>query len=158
MENMGSLLALCQLGYGIKSGAKAAVHAAKQYLHSLSTNQVLLKLVFRNAFNSVHRDKMLEAVPVWAPQLFTFVHSAYFSPSSLLWGDRILESAEGVQQGDPLGPLLFCLSVHQLSSQLRSELCLFYLDEVTHEGNLEDVRYDVEVVEREAADLGLQLN
>ena len=94
---------------------------------------------------------MLEAVPVWAPELFPFIHCAYSSPSSLLWGDRILESAEGEQQGDPLGPLLFCLSVHRLSSQLRLELCLFYLDNATNGGNLEDVHHDVKVVEREAA-------
>ena len=60
---------------------------------------------------------MLEAVQDLALDLFPFVHSAYSSPSSLFWSDKILLSAEGVQQGDPLGPLLFCLTIHPLYSQ-----------------------------------------
>ena len=40
-----------------------------------------------------------------APSLFPLVHSAYSSPSTLFWGDKTIQSAEGVQQGDPLGPL-----------------------------------------------------
>ena len=39
-----------------------AVHAARQYLDVLPSNHAVLKLDFRNAFNSVYRDKMLEAV------------------------------------------------------------------------------------------------
>ena len=117
-----------------------------------------MKLDFQNAFNSIRRDKMLEAVQSLAPDLMAFVHSAYSSPSSLFWGDKTLQSSEGVQQGDPLGPLLFCLSIHQLCSQLKSELCLFYLDDVTLGGCKEDILHDLEVVEREGVDLGLHLN
>ena len=57
---------------------------------------------------------MLESVKEYAPELFTFVHSAYEQPSLLFCGDHIVESAEGVQQGDPLGPLLF-FSCHPAS-------------------------------------------
>ena len=139
-------------------GCEAAVHAARLYLLNLNPNHVLLKLDFRNAFNSVRRDKMLEAVQDLAPELFPFVHSAYSSPSSLFWGDKILQSSEGVQQGDPLGPLLFCLSIHRLCSQLKSELCLCYLDDVTLGGNVDDALDDLEVVEHVATGLGLHLN
>lgn len=60
-----------------------------------------------------------------------FVHSAYTSPSTLFWKDMAIQSAEGVQQGGPLGPLLFCLTIHSYAatSVLKSELCLFYLDD-----------------------------
>ena len=48
---------------------------------------------------------MLEAVQSLCPILYPFVHSAYASTSELQWGERTLQSAEGVQQGDPLhGP------------------------------------------------------
>ena len=67
-------------------------------------------------------------------------------------------SAEGVQQGDPLGPLLFCLVIHPLVLQLRPELCLFYLDDGTSGGPEEGVLRDLEFIEREAASLGLHLN
>ena len=42
--------------------------------------------------------------------------------------------------------------------KLRSELRVFYLDDGTIGGNLEDVLSDLLLVEKEAADLGLQLN
>ena len=101
---------------------------------------------------------MLEAVQKLAPGLFSFVHSAYSSPSTLFWADNTLQSAEGVQQGDPLGPLLFCLTIHELGSQLESELCLFYLDDGTLGGSVESLKHDLEVVERLGAQIGLQLN
>ena len=42
--------------------------------------------------------------------------------------------------------------------KLQSELKVFYLDDGTLSGNLEDVLCDFQLVEREAADLGFQLN
>ena len=47
---------------------------------------------------------MSEAVHDVAPEIYPLVHSAYSSPSTLLGGDHTIMSAEGVQQGDPLGP------------------------------------------------------
>jgi len=67
---------------------------------------------------------MLKAVEELVPDLLPFVHSVYCKPSSLFWGDKILQSSEGVQQGDPLDTLLFCLTIHHLTLQLRSELCV----------------------------------
>ena len=94
---MGELLTPQQLRYGVRKGAEAAVHAARLYLRDLSPGKAILKLDFRNAFNSIHRDKVLGAVLKHAHELFPFVHSAYSSPSSLCWGDKIIQSAEGVQ-------------------------------------------------------------
>ena len=34
------------------------------------------------------------------------------SPSTLHWEDHTIKSSEGVQQGDPLGPILFCHTLH----------------------------------------------
>lgn len=42
--------------------------------------------------------------------------------------------------------------------KLQSELKVFYLDDGTLSGNLEDVLCEFQLVEREAADLGFQLN
>ena len=106
-EAMGALLAPRLLGYGTSQGAEAAVHAARLYLNNLQPCQVILKLDFRNAFNSILHDNMLCVVEDLAPELVSFVFSAYSEPSSLFSGDISLLSSEGVQQGDPLGPLLF---------------------------------------------------
>ena len=73
-------------------------------------------------------------------------------------GDSIILSEEGVQQGYPLGPLLFCLTLHPLLSQLQSELKIFYLDDRTVGGSTESVLQDLNYLESGAAELGLQLN
>ena len=123
-DKMAALLAPRQLGYGVRGGAEAAVYAARLYMQDLQ-HRCVLKLDFRNAFNTLRRDKMLQAVQNFAPGLLPFVHASYSSPSSLFWSDKTIQSAEGVQQGDPLGPLLFCLTIHPLVSQLKSELCVW---------------------------------
>ena len=104
MQDMAELLRPKQLGFGISQGAEAAVHATRIFLHNLQPQQLILKLDFRNAFNCLHRDKMLTAVREKVPGLFPLIHSAYRSPSCLFFGESIFQSAEDVQQGDPLGP------------------------------------------------------
>ena len=146
-----------QLGYGVKGGAEAAVHAARLFLGELNPVKAVLKLDFSNAFNTIRRDKMLGAVSEHV-ELYPFVHSAYYAPSSLFWGENTIQSAEGIQQGDPLGPLLFCLSIHRMCTLLELEFSLFYLDDVTLGGSRDDLMHDLEVVEQKGAEVGLRLN
>ena len=157
VDDMADLLSPRQLGYGVKGGAEAAVHATRRYLTNLPSGHALLKFDFKNAFNSVRRDRMLEAVQDLAQDIYPLVHSAYSAPSSLRWGGKIIQSAEGVQQGDPLGPLLFCLTLHRLCRRLRSPLCVLYLDDVSVGGPVEDVLHDLDII-KSAEELGLSLN
>ena len=114
----------------------------------------ILKLDFKNSFNSIRRDKVLEAVQSFAPIIYPFIHSAYSSPSMLFWEDKIIDFAEGVQQGDPLGPLLFCLTLHQLCGHLKSVT----LDDGTLGGKVEDMVRDLDLIVHKGAELGLLLN
>ena len=86
--------------------------------------QAMVKLNFENAVNSIQRDRMLEAIQLLCLPLYTFAHLVYAAPSNLFWGDNTISSAEGLQQEDPLGPLLFCLLLHpdslQMSQSFRS--------------------------------------
>ena len=92
----------------------------------------LLKLDFRNAFAGIRYWKRFE---IWHLRSARYiVHSVYSSPSSLLWGDKTIDSAEGVEQGDSLCPLLFCLTLHCHCEQLLSLLCVMYLDDVSAGG------------------------
>ena len=147
LENMTTLLAPHKLCYGIRGGAEVAVHAARRYLDELQSDHAIVKLDFKNAFNAVHRDKMLKAVEILAPTVYHFVHSVYSSPSSLVWGDKTISSSEGVQQGDPLGPLLFCLSIHHHCTFLSAEFCVMYLDDITLGGSMAEIGHDLEVIE-----------
>ena len=76
----------------------------------------------------------------------------------MCWEDGVIQSTEGLQQGDSLGPLLFCLDIHELCSHLKSELCLFYLNDGTLGGCKADIAEDLEVVKNKGADLGPSLN
>ena len=69
----------------------------------------------------------------------------------------MLYSAEGVQQGDPLGPLLFCLAIQPIICILHSDFHVLYLVDGTIGGSLQDVHHDL-LVEEKAALLGLLLN
>ena len=158
MKHLDSLLAPLQLGYGTPLGAEATAYSARLYLADLPPDNVFLKLDFKNAFNRVRRDKTLEAARQFAPEIFPFVYSCYAGPSSLNFRGTILHSTEGVQQGDPLCPLLFSLAIHPLMQQLKSEVCVFYLDDGTLGGTECDVLHDFKLIDREAAALGLQLN
>ena len=131
IHRMGSLLSPLQLGYGTLLGAEAAAHSARLYLKDLPPDHVLVKLNFKNAFNTDRRDKVLEAASEFIPELFPYLFSCYSSPSTLFFGETVLSSAEGVQQGDPLGPLLFCLVIHPLVLRLKSEFRVFFLDDGT---------------------------
>ena len=52
-----------QLGVGVTRGAEMAVHPLRRYVRSNDNmDKVILKLDFRNAFNSMRRDKILDKV------------------------------------------------------------------------------------------------
>ena len=100
---------------------------------------------------------MLKATLNLVPDIFPFVHAAYSPPSHLHWGNRLILLAEGVQQGHPLGPFLFCLILHKYCQCLSSALSISYLDDVTIAGSCADILQDLAVV-WEAEDIGLTLN
>jgi hypothetical protein len=56
---MCKLLAPLQVGYRTPLGTEATAHAARTYLSCLQPDQLMLKIDFRNAFNTVRRDVIL---------------------------------------------------------------------------------------------------
>ena len=72
----------------------------------------------------------------------------YTAITHLFFNNSILLSQEGVQQGDPLGPLLFCLVIHPLVKKLKSELRIFYLDDGLIGGTALDVPDDIRMIRR----------
>jgi len=120
------------------------VHALRAYTESLTSElRVVLKLDFKNAFNSIHRDFLLHCIEQDVPELYPLAYQAYREPSCLFFGNEIVWSQNGVQQGDPAGPAFFCLGVKYLTKELRSEFHPWYLDDGTLAGTLEDVIHDL---------------
>jgi len=145
-------------GVGTPGGCEAAIHSVRRYLESMPHNHIVVKLDFSNAFYSLHRSDMLLAVHTRIPALYTYCHSAYSQHSVLYYGPYTVSSQEGPQQGDPLGPLLFCNAVQPLLSSLSSDLKLGYLDDVTLGGPASDVASDVAEIVRVGTNMGLALN
>ena len=56
-------------------------------------------------------------------------------------------SSEVIQQGGPLGPMLFCLTIHELVSSLLSEFIVFYLKNSTMGGDLDDLMANLQSIE-----------
>jgi len=152
------LLSPLQLGVGIAGGSEGAVHAARRFVNSMGLNKVFVKLDFSNAFNSLHWRDMLFAVADKIPELYSLVFSAYSSPSVLHFNGAHILSADGVQQGDPLGPLLFCLSIQPLLENLHSEVVFSYLDDVSLGGDPQTVADDVDIIIDKGSEMGLHLN
>ncbi|GAV00129.1 hypothetical protein RvY_11020 [Ramazzottius varieornatus] len=159
MAEMGAQLRPEQAGYGTEGGAEAAVHAARLFLSRNSAEcQVLLKLDFKNAFNTVFCGRMLAEVEKAVPQYFHFASQMYSQLSNLIYRDQVLQSARGVQQGDPLGPLFFYLVTKDLSKSVKSAFNCWYLDDATIRGDVDRVTEDFQRVADQCAHLGLELN
>ena len=154
MESIPQFLSPYQLGFGVPGGADAAVHASLIFLNSLPSDKALLKVDFSNAFNTIRRDKIFEATKAHIPVLLPFAHSVYSSPSTFLWEGELLLSSEGIQQGDPLDPMLFCIAIHSLVSNLESEFKIFFLDDDTLGGTFNSLFADLKKIE----EIGQSLN
>ena len=147
-----------QLGVGVKGGVEAAVHAARRFISNLEAGDVMAKIDFTNAFNTIRRDSMLEAVRYSLPSIYNFCKLSYGSNSWLNFKGTKIISQEGCQQGDPLGPLLFSVAIHSIVLSLSSDLVLGYLDDLTLGGPSETVAEDVNIVEALGSEMGLTLN
>ena len=149
-----------QVRCGTKRGAEIAAHSFRNLIERDDNPKctVLLKLDFKNAFNSLNRETMLNHVFSNRPELYNYTHCAYGKPSYLFYGSSVIMSEDGTQQGDPEAPPLFVETIHTLVKQLESKINIWYLDD----GNLAD---DYKVVLRDLKNIlkseqiyGLSLN
>ena len=70
----------------------------------------------------------------------------------------IRSTSTGVQQGDPIGPLLFALVVDQIASEVVSEQNVWYLNDATISGSPESVLSDVQKCITGFKRIGLEVN
>ena len=71
------------------------MNAARRYLESIRDcpDKVIVKLDFKNAFNCIRRDRMLEAVALMAPEIYAFCHNAYACHPLIRFNNSVIESA-----------------------------------------------------------------
>jgi hypothetical protein len=132
---------------------------------SLGAGDVVLT-DFSNAFNTVSRDKALASFQVYLPALYPYIESIYGQTPDLWFIlDRSIQSilsAEGSQQGDPLGPLVFAVAVLPLLQELQRILSggfvRAFIDDTTQLAPFEQQQRALTFLKSEAPRYGLNLN
>ena len=159
-----SALTPLQLGVGIKGGCEAIIHASSLKLASSTPRECCcLLLDFSNAFNNISREAMFREIRQHIPSLSAWMESCYSCQPLLLLGNDSIRSCCGVQQGDPLGPLGFALTLHPLVKTLEAEvsnlgLNVWYLDDGTLMGPPDALATALHIIEKDGPPIGLHLN
>nr|GEY70538.1 hypothetical protein [Tanacetum cinerariifolium] len=102
--------------HSIAVGGEAILHVVNHLIDDRGDDVGLSMLLvdFKNAFNLVDQKVMLEEVCRRCPAISHWVNLCYSSPARLYYREYTLWSCQGMQRGDPLGPLLFSLVLHPL--------------------------------------------
>lgn len=158
-DSIADILAPIQKGFGIKGGAESIVHAVRTFIEAHHDSPTaILKFCFKNAFNELFRKLLLKSIKETARSLYPMLSQAYSCPSSLFFGDVIIDSKRGTQQGDPCASVAFCLAIMKLTHSLHSRLNAWFADDGTIGDNLETILDDVAKVLAFSDESGLTLN
>eukprot|EP00731_Ephydatia_muelleri_P013255 Em0007g565a len=105
-------------GVACTAGSKKIIHGLRKCIddHWDDGDFVVLKADMRNAFNLVSRQAILDECASLFPELLPWVLWCYGTHSALWHPMGRVSSESGVQQGDPLGPLLFALVLQKIIS------------------------------------------
>ena len=116
-----------------------AIHATKIIFEKLqlSRDAGILQIGFKNAFHFIKRSQILTAAATLMPSLASFAIFAIFCNSQhshLFYSKKSVTSQSGVQEDDPMGLLLFSLTLWSMIEEIESikpnltQHC-WYLDE-----------------------------
>ena len=101
------------------------VHAVRKVMqhHGSNPEYGLLSVDLTNAFNLVSRNAFLKGLKDHFPSLLAWTSYCCDGEAPFLWsGEDSIRSVRGVQQGDPLGPLLFAFALQPIAADCRKRL------------------------------------
>jgi hypothetical protein len=133
-------LGLRQMGAGVSCGAEAMYHLFEDRVSRITDGEAVLKADFSNAFNNVSRHVLYDRIVKEYPFLNNYFMLCYEKPVTLYSIYGKIQSRAGVQQGDPLGPILFCIVMEEfLRGTGRRLEDLAYLDDLYVSGKQKDL-------------------
>ena len=65
-----SYLSPIQLRVGVPGGAEAAVHSLRRYVNTIGDDDVIVKLDFANALNTLRRDTLMKPIAKFIPEMY----------------------------------------------------------------------------------------
>jgi hypothetical protein len=107
------------MGVSVRGAADLAPQALQALVDDLHASAprgdwAILKVDLRNAFNTIWRIKVQQALSQRCPEALAWFHTCYVTASPLVLGNNFLWSRSGVQQGDPLGPAFFAIGMQDV--------------------------------------------
>ena len=114
----------------------------------------MLQIDFQNAFNSVKRAHLLKATYEFIPGVAAFTNFCYSQHTPLFYNNAVIQSESRVQQGDPLGPLLFCLTQWPIIQMIKNSVLdlvqyTWYLDDGFFAGSEDQIKQTLEILANE---------
>ena len=157
VNDLSNELRPIQLGVGVRNGCEGAVHFIRDYISANQNNtfskSILSKLDMKNALYAVRCDHLLEVCHHRGPSVYNLASLTYQQQSKLFCMNQIISSASGVQQSDPIGPLLFALAVDDIAL-----LNIWYLDDAILEGPVDKIIHGLRTIILALSMIGLEIN
>ena len=156
-----------QLSAACRAGAEKIAHGVRRCIeeHWMDEDFIFFKVDMQNAFNVVSRQVVLDECSIFFPELIQWLSWCYGSHPMLWHPLGQITSESGVQQGDPLGPLLFALVLHKLVASVEADdecfdllLQAWYLDDGALAGSRPAVLWALHLIEEMGPALGLHVN
>lgn len=151
-----------QLCVGQRAGIESAIHELRSSFNS-STEQCVLQIDAKNAFNTVNRSLALRNVESVCPLLQTLLVNIYRNESLLPVSGELLYSREGLTQGDNLAMAAFGANSMPLIRYLNEHLSApvlqrWYADDANATGNLSNLREFYDLVTLIGPNYGYQVH
>ena len=156
--DLGHQLRPVQLGFGTAGGCEAVVHSSRRFMETMESGDVMVKIDMKNAFNTIRRDTFLRVVRERAPGLYPLLWQAYSEPTPLYYGTVKMQSATGLQQGDPCGPAVFSLAIDSAVREINAKFNAWYLDDGSIGGDIDTVCNDLQQIIPALSARGLVVN
>jgi hypothetical protein len=172
-EEMQLYFTPLQFGVGVQGGIETIRHYAGALLQEKGDQWAVLQVDFSNAYNSIVRKACIQEVLTHFRVLLPYLRETY-NPKASLWTDTgesgrkasLIQSEEGAQQGDPLGPFMFAMGLQPALVQAKSTLeglnspgcILAYLDDVVLVGPPEHIQQAFNTLVSACERIGLRCN